>query len=122
MRTALVLLFLLAYPATSATRSLASGELARVAAAAREIDSRGSPRDRGRLRGSGVAWSTITIAYTYPIARWLVSRYPRCAEVDSFGEGGALLAHWLRHALPPMKHNENRRPSRQSISAAWSHV
>ncbi len=96
-----VLLFLLAYPATSATRSLASRELTRVAAATREIDAHGSARERARLRGSGVAWSTITIAYSYPIACWLVSRYPRCAEIDSFGEGGALLAHLLRPALPP---------------------
>ena len=96
-----VLLFLLAYPATSAMRSLAFHELERVAAATQEIDSNGAARERVRLRGSGVAWSTITVAYSYPISRWLVSRFPRCAEVDSFGEGGALLAHWLRHALPP---------------------
>ena len=95
-----VLLYLLAYPATAAMRSLASRELARVAAATREIETHGSARARARLRGSGIAWSTITIAYSYPIARWLVSRYPRCAEVDSFGEGGALLAQWLRSALP----------------------
>jgi len=95
-----VLLFLLAYPATSAMRSLASRELARVAAATREIDAHGSARARAGLSGSGVAWSTINIAFTYPVARWLVSRYPQCAEVDSFGEGGALLAQWLRHALP----------------------
>jgi len=30
-----------------------------------------------------------------------VSRFPGCADVDSFGERGALLAQWLRHALPP---------------------
>lgn len=95
-----VLLFLLAYPATAAMRSLVSRELARVAAAAREIEAHGPARARARLRGSGIAWSTITIAYSYPIARWLVSRYPRCAEVDSFGARGALLAQWLRHALP----------------------
>ena len=96
-----VLLFLIAYPEAAAVRTLASRELARVVAATREIAARGSGRARTRLRGSGVAWSTITIAYSYPIARWLVSRYLRCAEVDSIGEGGALLAQWLRHALPP---------------------
>ena len=96
-----VLLFLIAYPEAAAVRTLASRELARVVAATREIEARGSARARTQLRGSGVAWSTITIAYSYPIACWLVSRYPRCAEVDSIGEGGALLAQWLRHALPP---------------------
>jgi hypothetical protein len=96
-----VLLFLLAYPETAAMRSLAKRELARVAAAARDIDAHGPSRARGKLRGSGIAWSSITIAYSYPMARWLVTRYPECADVDSFGDRGALLAEWLRHALPP---------------------
>jgi hypothetical protein len=96
-----VLLFLLAYPATAGMRSLAARELARVAAMARDIDAHGTAGARARLRGSGIAWSEITIAYSYPIALWLVSRYPGCADVDSFGARGALLAKWLRHALPP---------------------
>ncbi len=96
-----VLLFLLAYPATAAMRSLAARELTRVAAAARDIDAHGPPRARALLRGSGIAWSAITIAYGYPIVRWLVSRFPGCVDADSFGERGALLAEWLRHGLPP---------------------
>ena len=95
-----VLLFLLAYPATAAMRSLAARELARVGAAARIIESNGPARARARLRGSGIAWSAITIAYSYSIARWLVSVYPGCVDVDSVGERGARLAEWLRHALP----------------------
>jgi hypothetical protein len=98
-----VLLFLLAYPATSRLRSLAARELARAAAMARDIDAHGTARARARLRGSGIAWSEITIAFSYSIARWLVSRYPGCADVDSFGARGALLAEWLRHALPPVE-------------------
>src|SRR5204863_8813921 len=94
-----VLLFLIAYPATAAMRSLATRELARIVAAARDVDAHGPARTRARLRGSGIAWSAITIAYSYPIARWLVARYPECADVDSFGERGGLLAAWLRHAL-----------------------
>src|SRR5437773_7060894 len=96
-----VLLFLLAYPETAVLRGLATRELARVAAAARDIEEQGPSRERARLRGSGIAWSAITISYSYPIARWLVSRFPVCADIDSFGERGALLAQWLRHALPP---------------------
>ncbi len=96
-----VLLFLLAYPWTAAMRSLAARELTRVAAAARDIDARGPARVRASLGGSGIAWSAITIAFGYPIVRWLVSRFPGCVEVDSFGERGALLAEWLRHGLPP---------------------
>ncbi len=96
-----VLLFILAYPATEAMRSLAARELTRVAAVARDIDAHGPARARASLRGSGIAWSAITIAYGYPIVRWLVSRFPRCVDIDSFGERGALLAQWLRHGLPP---------------------
>jgi hypothetical protein len=96
-----VLLFLLAYPATAATRSLAASELTRVAAVARDIDAHGPARARASLRGSGIAWSAITIVYGYPVVRWLVSRFPRCVDVDSFGERGALLVEWLRHGLPP---------------------
>jgi len=96
-----VLLFLLAYPATAAMRSLAARELTRVAAAARDIDAHGPERARGSLRGSGIAWSEITIAYGYPIVHWLVTRFPECADIDSFGDRGVLLGQWLRHGLPP---------------------
>jgi len=96
-----VLLFLLAYPATARIRMFAARELARVAAAARNIEENGPSRARALLRGSGIAWSAITISYSLPIARWLVARFPKCVEIDSFGERGALLGQWLRHALPP---------------------
>ncbi len=98
-----VLLFLLAYPASAAMRLLAARELTRVAAAARDIDAHGHARARASLRGSGIAWSAITIAYGYPIVRWLVSRFPQCVDIDSFGERGVLLAEWLRHGLPPVE-------------------
>jgi hypothetical protein len=50
-----VLLFLLAYPATAAMRSLAARELTRVAAVARDIDAHGPARACASLRGSGIA-------------------------------------------------------------------
>jgi hypothetical protein len=96
-----VLLFLIAYPETSAMRALAGRELARVADLARDFAVVGPARARARLRGTGIAWSATTIAFSLPIARWLLARYPACAEIDSFGDGGARLAEWLRHALPP---------------------
>lgn len=96
-----VLLFLLAYPESATMRAHAARELTRVAAALCAIDAAGPARARSRLHGSGVAWSSITIAFSYPIARWLLARYPGAAEIDSFGDGGDLLAEWLRHALPP---------------------
>jgi len=96
-----VLLFLLAYPESAAMRALAARELARVAGLAHAFDASGPARARAKLRGSGVAWSPITIAFSYPIARWVLARYPDCGEIDSFGDRGELLAEWLRHALPP---------------------
>jgi len=95
-----VLLFLLAYPENAALRAAAARELVRVAAALAAIDAGGPARARAMLHGTGVAWSAITIAFSHPIARWLVARYPSCAEIDSFGDHGDLLARWLRHALP----------------------
>jgi len=94
------LLFMLAYPASAVLRALAARELARVAAAARVIDERGPARTRARLRGSGLAWTSITIAFSYPIVRWFVARAPQCADLDSFGARGDQLAAWLRAALP----------------------
>ena len=96
-----VLLFLLAYPESVAMRVRAQRELDRVAQAACAIDANGPARARGKLSGTGIAGSTITIAFSHAIARWLVARYPHCADVDSFGARGPLLAEWLRRALPP---------------------
>ena len=96
-----VLLFLLAYPESAAMRALAARELARVAGLAHAFDTSGPARARAKLRGTGIAWSPITIAFSYPIARWVLARYPECGEIDSFGDRGELLAEWLRHALPP---------------------
>ncbi|MGH8801316.1 MAG: hypothetical protein ACREX6_03340 [Casimicrobiaceae bacterium] len=95
-----VLLFLLAYPEMPAMRAMVERELARVAEAARAIASRGGAGERRRLRGSGIAWSAITVAFSYPIVEWLVGRYPKLAEIDSFGERGDLLVAWFAHALP----------------------
>ena len=97
------LLFLLAYPESAATHRLATGELRRVAAAARTMIEHGTARTRATLANSGVAWAPMTIAFGHDIARWLVRRYPRHAEIDSFDEAGAPLAGVLRHALPPLE-------------------
>jgi hypothetical protein len=96
-----VLLFLLAYPESPAMHAAAGRELVRVAAQARAIDAAGRARERGRLRGSGIAWSATTVAFSLPIVEWLLERYPGCAEVDSFPERGDLLVPWLALALPP---------------------
>ncbi len=95
-----LLLFLLAYPASIALRDLAWQELARVADAAHALVETGSRRSRRQLRGTGVAWSDITIAFGWGIARWLVERFPEYAELDSFADGTLPLADFLRHALP----------------------
>jgi len=97
------LLFALAYPDKATARRAAARELARVADAARVIDAAGPERLRAKLRGSGIAWSSTTIAFSYAIARWLVARYPCCIEIDSLGERADLLVEWLRNALPPLE-------------------
>ncbi len=97
------LLFLLAYPESAALRGLARRELLRVAAAARDIIDNGPARARARLANSGVAWAPMTIAFGYDIARWLVLRYPRHAEIESFDAAGTPLAAVLRHVLPAME-------------------
>jgi hypothetical protein len=98
-----VLLFSLAYPESATMRKAAALELARVADAARNIDTAGPERVRAKLRGSGIAWSSTTIAFSHAIARWLVARYPRTVEIDSLGERAHLLVEWLRHTLPPLE-------------------
>ena len=98
-----VLLFILAYPEDAAMRRTALRELARVADAARNIAVAGPARSRATLRGSGIAWSEITIAFSHAIAQWAAARYPGAIEIDSFGERAGLLAEWLRHGLPPLE-------------------
>jgi hypothetical protein len=98
-----VLLFLLAYPETAAMRKTAVRELSRVAHAARIICTAGPGRARARIRGSGIAWSSITFAFSHAIARWLVERYPSCVEIDSFSDSGSLLVECVRQALPPLE-------------------
>lgn len=96
-----VLLFLLAYPESPAMLDAAARELARVAATAQAIDAAGRARERARLRGSGIAWSTTTVAFSLPIVEWLLERHPEAAEIDSFPERGDLLVPLLGQALPP---------------------
>lgn len=97
------LLCLLAYPETRALLDAARAELRRVAAAAREVVSTGSARARARLANTGLAWTPVTINFGWDIARWLVDRFPRRADIDSFGEDGIGLQAILANALSPME-------------------
>jgi hypothetical protein len=97
------LLFLLAYPESSALHAAARRELKRLAAAARAMLDTGPARTRARLANSGVAWAPMTIAFGYDIARWLVDSHPQHGDIDSFDEAGASLAALLRQALPAME-------------------
>jgi hypothetical protein len=99
-----LLLLLLAYPESRELLLLARRELDRVAAAARAIAEGGPPRTRARLRQSGVAWSEVTADFSYPIARWLGTRYPGCAALDAFADPKAPLAAALHDALPSIEH------------------
>jgi hypothetical protein len=97
------LLFLLAYPESTALHAAAKQELVRVAAAARVMIEAGPARVRARLANSGVAWAPMTIAFGYDIARWLVGSHPGHGEIDSFDETGEPLPALMRHALPAME-------------------
>ena len=97
------LLFLLAYPDSRALHRAAGAELRRVAGIARTIVDGGPARERRRLEGSGLAFSPSTFAFGWEIARWLGERFPRNAEIDSFGDEGIPLAQVLSAALPPLE-------------------
>jgi len=97
------LLCLLAYPQTRALRDAARGELARVARAAQQIAAHGPARARAKLANTGIAWTPVTIGFGWDIARWLARRFPRRAEIDSFGRDGSGLAEILAAALPAIE-------------------
>ncbi len=97
------LLCLLAYPETRALRDGARSELRRVALAARRIDQDAPARLRAKLANTGIAWTSVTINFGWDIARWLVRRHPRLADIDSFAEGGAAAQAILAEALAPME-------------------
>ena len=97
------LLFLIAYPESAALHRAACAELRRVARIARRIAEEGPSREQRRLDGSGLAWTSLTFAFGWDIARWLAGRFPRNADVDSFGDNGVPLQHVLAAALPPLE-------------------
>ena len=97
------LLYLIAYPESPALLRAARAELRRVAALARQWSTTGPARERRRLEGSGLAWTTLTYAFGWDVARWLAARFPRHGDVDSFGDDGTPLADVLGAALPPLE-------------------
>jgi len=96
------LLYQIAYPETAAQLRAARAELRRVAALARR-KTVGSARERRRLAGSGIAWTESTFAFGWDVARWLVARFPRHCELDSFGDEGVPLSDVLAASLPPLE-------------------
>jgi hypothetical protein len=96
------LLYQIAYPEAAAQLRAARIELRRVAALARRITLR-SAQERRRLTGSGIAWTESTFAFGWDVARWLVARFPRHCELDSFGDDGVPLPEVLAASLPPLE-------------------
>jgi hypothetical protein len=96
------LLFLLAYPQTPDLRAEADRELSRVSVEARRLAQRG-PLDRWVLEDSGVAWSETSPTLSYPIARWLVERFPHQVELASFADDGQPLRTILQLCLPTLE-------------------
>jgi len=97
------LLFLLAYPETRPLRDAARAELDRVAAVARATAHEAPARWRERLAGHGIAWSSVTVTFGWDVARWLVRRYPRHAELARIGARRAPLSRMLLGALSPVE-------------------
>ena len=97
------LLCLAAYPETRDLFAATRRELRRVAAAARALYSTSPARIRAKLENSGVAGTEVTINFGWDIARWLVERFPRQADIDSFGDDGAPPQEVLAESLAPME-------------------
>ena len=97
------LLFMLAYPKNAELLASARAELLRVAELAQHLTRPGSAKMRTRLEGHGIAWSEGTHNFGWDIARWLATRFPGNAEVDSFGEGVLSPQQALAAALLPME-------------------
>jgi hypothetical protein len=97
------LLCLAAYPETRQLLATTRRELRRVAAAAHALYSRGPARGRAKLANTGVAGTEVTINFGWDIARWLVARFPRRAELDSFGDDGVPPPQILAESLAPME-------------------
>src|SRR4029077_17807945 len=68
-------------------------ELRRTASVSRELFASAPARTRAKLANTGVAYTDVTINFGWDIARWLAERFPRHADIDSFGE----------HGLPPQE-------------------
>jgi hypothetical protein len=97
------LLFALAYPKNPVERSQARRELLRVAGAAKRASESKSARIRRALEGTGIAWSSQSTAFSYPIAAWFARNYPQNAEIDGAGDDGFPLQSVLKLCLPPME-------------------
>jgi hypothetical protein len=97
------LLCFAAYPETPDLLAATRRELRRVAAAARTLYEEGSARMRGKLANSGVAGTDVTINFGWDIARWLVERFPRQSDIDSFGDDGLPLQEVLAESFPTME-------------------
>ena len=96
------LLCLLAYPQTRALRDAARSELRHIAGVSRQLFDSGPARTRAKLANTGVAFTDVTINFGWDIARWLVERFPRQADIDSFGEEGLPPQEVVGEALAAM--------------------
>ncbi len=95
------LLFVAAHPDDEAIAAAAEAALARCARAARALAA--TPSGRRALEGTGIAWSEVSAALGYDIARWLVHRFPGHAEITSLGDGAGTLPSLLALLLPAIE-------------------
>jgi hypothetical protein len=95
------LLFMCAYPRSQALKRAC--EQALVACAASAMPLAHSARGRRHLQGSGLPWSRTAVAFSLPIARWLVRRWRELSRIDSVAEGGRELPQLVRHIWSPVE-------------------
>lgn len=70
------LLFLLAYPENKELYNAARQELVRIANQVRELMLGKNAGIHSRLSGTGIVWTTQHVAFSFNMAKWLVTRYP----------------------------------------------
>jgi hypothetical protein len=76
------LCFLRAYPDDPAVLRLVEETLGEFTGRLKGLQAAGPGRQVGALNDSGAAGTTVYGPFSYPIARWLVDRFPEAVEID----------------------------------------
>jgi hypothetical protein len=86
------LLFLLAYPGSTATRVQAERAIGRVVHTAVALADRRARTQRHPLAGTGIAGCEVTAGFSRSLCAWLAARHSARAEVTDFGQASRVAA------------------------------